>query len=291
MILQFRIGPAKIKCETEDLPKDWSNSFRSPLYRSFEVDDENAPDLSIQLHRTSSPSMAAAAPIAELPSSWRLFPFKNGYRLEILEQVRSQSKAVVLMNQVMSRADVYGIYSTSPAHPPHWFLASLMVPFVQWWLTNWLAGQKKGVILHAAALLMEDQTFVFLGPSGAGKTTLARWCRDEGGAHVLSDERIILWHNGRSWQVTGTPWHGELRVASERTAPVTHLATLVKGDTNQWTPVSPTQFLPLLISEAFLPIWNKEKMEGEKTEQKQKLIRDGGITKKKTGMITQAEYS
>lgn len=255
MQFQFKIGPAKIAIEAKYFPKDWSRDYRRPYYRPFEVNDPDTSDLAVRIRHDPPPSREGVALIAELHSNWQLFRGEGRYRLDIFQQTKIQTRAVVLLNQRMNRADFH------VPHPLDWRLPGLMEPFVQWWFTNWLARQKKGFILHGAAFSLENQTFIFFGPSGAGKTTIARWCRDEGGAHVLSDERIVVWREGERWQVSGTPWTGELHAASSGTAEVTCLAALVKGDVNQWSPASSGKFFSLLTSEAFLPIWDRERME------------------------------
>ena len=75
------------------------------------------------------------------------------------------------------------------------------------------------VNLHASAAVIDGEAYLFMGHSGAGKTTISGIAEQEG-ATILSDDRTILGvRDGRpiAW---GTPWHGTGRKSSSRTAPV-----------------------------------------------------------------------
>ncbi|MEO1302477.1 MAG: hypothetical protein AAFV36_04775 [Myxococcota bacterium] len=77
---------------------------------------------------------------------------------------------------------------------------------------------RDGVVLHASAVVIDGRAYVFVGPSGAGKTTLARLLRDD--HTVLSDERIIVREFSDGYRVYGTPWPSDLRAAENSSAPL-----------------------------------------------------------------------
>ena len=75
------------------------------------------------------------------------------------------------------------------------------------------------VNVHASAAVIGGEAYLFMGHSGAGKTTISGIAEQEG-AIILSDDRTIVGvRDGRpiAW---GTPWHGTGRKSSSRTAPV-----------------------------------------------------------------------
>jgi len=78
-----------------------------------------------------------------------------------------------------------------------------------------MLGQGRGVEIHGCGLVdRSGRGFLFVGQSGAGKTTMARLWQREEGVTILSDERVVLRNlDNRIWMY-GTPWHGDEPIAS-----------------------------------------------------------------------------
>ncbi len=74
--------------------------------------------------------------------------------------------------------------------------------------TNLLARQN-GVELHGCGVVDGDEGLLFLGFSGAGKSTMARLWRRYSAATILSDDRIVLRIGDGRMLMHGTPWHGD----------------------------------------------------------------------------------
>ncbi len=93
-------------------------------------------------------------------------------------------------------------------------LYPLEYPLDELLVTNFLA-QGRGVEVHACGLTTpEGEGYLFVGPSGAGKTTMARLWLSREEVTVLSDDRIILRKDGEKVWMFGTPWHGEARLSA-----------------------------------------------------------------------------
>ena len=261
MVLKHKIGPAVITIVADGSPHDEPHPWCGP----FAYDGTQAPSVTIRI-RTDPPSPRGNASwISELSTQWSLYTQEQRLRLEILEQIKFLTKQVAEINQSFDQVDLHLIPLAHELHgvpESGWYLGSAMEPLVQWWLTGWLAVRAQGMILHGAAVSLDGHGLAFIGPSGAGKTTIARWCRDEGNARVLNDERIVLWQDKQGWWVSGTPWYGELRQVSSLVVPLAQLYFLRKADVNRFLPLPPAKVLTHLISEAFLPIWTPEGMEG-----------------------------
>jgi hypothetical protein len=97
----------------------------------------------------------------------------------------------------------------------------------------------EGVEVHAVGISDEKgRGHLFLGHSGAGKSTTARLWRNRPGVKILSDDRIILReYEGRIWMY-GTHWHGDAGIASPDCAPLTAIYLLEHGESNQRLPLS-----------------------------------------------------
>ena len=84
------------------------------------------------------------------------------------------------------------------------------------------------VDLHASAAAYEGSAYLFMGHSGAGKTTISEIAIAEG-ATVLSDDRTIIGVRNGVPIAWGTPWHGSGRRCSSRTAPIAGIFLLVQA--------------------------------------------------------------
>ena len=91
-----------------------------------------------------------------------------------------------------------------------------------------LLGQRGGVILHASSVMLDGRALVFLGHSGAGKSTMAE-IASGCGAEVLSDDRTIVTIEHGVATAWGSPWHGSCSKSSPTCAPIAALLLLVQA--------------------------------------------------------------
>ena len=75
------------------------------------------------------------------------------------------------------------------------------------WANNYLLKEFIFLIHASAVEIQKNHSAIFIGTSGAGKTTVAKYCYEDGYL-VLSDETILLWQENGDYYVQGTPWHG-----------------------------------------------------------------------------------
>ena len=255
-----QIGPALITVEAAVPSRPWP-----PLsYAKFEASSSESSDLTIRVRNDSPPSLKNAVHQCEVKNHWKLFKAENGFYLEVYEQIGFEAKQVIFINAEWNQADFFSFQEKKPNgfSSKEWSIGEIFAPFVQWWLTGWLASQKKGLIVHGSAVSLGDLAFAFVGPSGAGKTTIARLCRDEGGKTVLNDERIILWQGQEGWRVSGTPWSGMLYEVASLTQPLAGVCILNKATVNQFTSWASEKMLTHLLPEVFFPIWDFGRTKG-----------------------------
>jgi len=120
----------------------------------------------------------------------------------------------------------------------------------------------RGVEVHSCGLIDSlGRGHLFVGQSGAGKTTMARLWEDESGITVLSDDRIILRKvDGGLWMY-GTPWHGDAILASPARAPLTRVYFLKRGRENELVPLRIAESTANLIACSFLPFYNRKALD------------------------------
>ncbi|HKF01882.1 MAG TPA: hypothetical protein VKB49_06190 [Candidatus Sulfotelmatobacter sp.] len=160
--------------------------------------------------------------------------------------------------------------------------------------------QEKAIELHGTGIVRPNgEANLFVGHSGAGKSTTTRlWTATEE-VEVLSDDRIIVRRDkgaganrgmdgaanrlgilqlretsaslsSRFFQddkpkskirMYGTPWHGEAMFASPNSAPLTRIFVLEHGHGNVITPLSPSQAVAELFARSFVPFHRHEYVE------------------------------
>jgi len=160
--------------------------------------------------------------------------------------------------------------------------------------------QEKAIELHGCGIVSADGVGnLFVGHSGAGKSTTTRlWMASEA-VEILSDDRIIVrLDEGRSMVETpvratgdadregilrlrdcsasrnscsaqddrvmrmyGTPWHGEAMFASPASAPLTRILVLEHGHGNVLTQLSSSQAVAELFARSFVPMHRHEYVE------------------------------
>ena len=105
------------------------------------------------------------------------------------------------------------------------------------WAT--ILPRKGGLLVHACGLRHAEVAVVFPGPSGRGKTTLARKAPDTD--DVLSDELCVVRRMDDGWRVHGTPFWGDFARGgtSMRSWPLRTIAFLTQAprDVVTMTPI------------------------------------------------------
>ena len=115
-------------------------------------------------------------------------------------------------------------------------------------------SQGKGVEVHACALLdRAHRAFVFVGQSGAGKSTFARLWAGRPGVTLLSDERVVLRTDRDRIAVFGTPWQGDAHIASPLGGELAAVFFLNQGPTHAVMPTGGSLAAARLFSCSFLP--------------------------------------
>lgn len=103
------------------------------------------------------------------------------------------------------------------------------------YLTARLLARRGAVIVHASAVSEEGRdgigAYVFVGHSGAGKSTMAS-IAERSGLRVLSDDRTVLSVHNDVVFAAGTPWHGSYSSGSPDAAPVRGIFLLEQAETN-----------------------------------------------------------
>lgn len=111
-----------------------------------------------------------------------------------------------------------------------------------------------GVEVHGCGVITRDGLGrLFVGHSGAGKSTTSRLWLNQPGVCVLSDDRIILRKTGEHITMHGTPWHGDAGLAAQASGGLDRVFLLEHGSTNEIIPLEPSRAAAELFTRTFVP--------------------------------------
>lgn len=120
----------------------------------------------------------------------------------------------------------------------------------------------EGVEAHALGLADSDgKGYLFLGHSGAGKSTTARLWQSQPGVRMLSDDRIIIRKIDGRYVMFGTPWHGDAGVASPESAPLDAIFFLQQFSGEQILPMAQPLAAAELFARSFVPHYREQGLE------------------------------
>ena len=143
-----------------------------------------------------------------------------------------------------------------PYFEPGRSLYPLEYPLDELWMVN-LLGQGRGVEVHACGVVDEQgRGHLFVGQSGAGKSTMARLWQPHQGIQILSDDRIVLRRAEQRLWMYGTPWHGEAGFSKAARAPLARVYFLQHAQENELLPCRPIEAVGRLFACSFPPFYD-----------------------------------
>jgi hypothetical protein len=239
-IMPQRISIGKI---TLSLTSDVKENLNiDPTYLPFTCSDK--PDINLRLHHGIFESPDGTK-VFECPPIWRLIRKGNMSILEIFPDIPSLRRALVFESPLK----VADLYLMGKVAEPFYG------PTIELLMVNYLA-QGYGIILHSCSVARGDQGTLFVGESGAGKSTMSRIWAQERGVEVLSDDRTIVRKKGDRFRMYGTPWHGEGKFGAPGSAQVEKIFFLSHGEKNSIKEMRSIDAVSRLLACSFPPHWN-----------------------------------
>ena len=232
-----------------ELPSE-AAAFRSPSAAAAPW----APDISLQVDWLTDDPRAAVPAAAELQFDsgklWQLLRTRHELWFRFTSPRYGEAPyKLARLSRDLSTGTIYVDRRCATAG----LVRALEYPLDELLWMHWLPA-RRGVIVHACGLV-DDQGrgYLFVGQSGAGKSTTARLWQNARPVTVLSDDRIIVQErDGRFW-MSGTPWHGEAGLASPRSAPITRLLLLEQATSCGLDQVGGAVATGRLLAASFFP--------------------------------------
>ena len=215
----------------------------------FTVDDPK-PDIEIQAAWDHLSKDAGGEMVFDAGGSWNLARSNGHYLLDFFTPLHGDvpyKRLTVSHDWSRGRVALHREFyqAERPVRPLDYPLDELL-------LVHYLS-QRSGVIMHGCGVVDEaGRGYLFVGHSGAGKTTTALLWKDLPGVTILSDDRIVLRRSEGRVLMHGTPWHGESRLSSPGSAEIRGIFLLGHGPANEFSPVGPAEAVADLVARSFL---------------------------------------
>lgn len=119
-----------------------------------------------------------------------------------------------------------------------------------------LIVKRYGIILHASAILVDGNAYLFSAKSGTGKSTHTQlWMRYlDGNARILNDDKPVLRYlNGRMYAY-GTPWSGTSPLNVNERGNLKGIAYLSRAKENRIEEVHGAEAVRLILDNMLRPI-------------------------------------
>jgi len=96
-------------------------------------------------------------------------------------------------------------------------------------------GDMNGLYMHSSGIIFKGKGLLFVGHSGAGKSTMLKMLKDK--VKILCDDRIIVRKKSEAFRIYGTWSHGEIEEVSSDSAPLKAIFFLNKAEENRISPI------------------------------------------------------
>ena len=114
---------------------------------------------------------------------------------------------------------------------------------------------KDAMVMHGAAISVNDRGIIFIAPSGIGKTThtlLWKKVFEDKLEIINGDKPIVKFIDGSPF-VFGTPWAGKETLQKNGSARLTDVCLIFRGTDNSAQKVAPNAILKHLMRQVYLP--------------------------------------
>lgn len=228
--------------------KDWP----TPFYTPFRTQKPADISLTLRYSKTLPQPSAQAKMLFDGQTHWQFFDEGDHYLMKLFESKDLSHNRTALISKDLSKAEIVLSRRT-------WKLDRVLRPFLEILFVNYLAS-RGGFLLHGAAVRDGRHAYLFVGESGAGKTTMSQfWAYKEGDISVLGDERTLVRREKDGWFVYGSPWPGLGFIVANERVPISHIFLIRHGREKHEVIPQPKPFLfQKLFTQVFSSFWDYE---------------------------------
>jgi hypothetical protein len=228
--------------------------FRGALQRFASA--ESKADLSLEVRALERYIPTSEEVLFDSGAVWKLYRQDGGLRLECRSEAFGEDPyKIATFDESFTRGviEFRAELSSPEMHPLDYPLDEVLM--------TTLLSRGHGAELHGCGIIDEEgRGHLFVGQSGAGKTTIAGLWGDR--AHdIVSDDRVIVREQNGRMMMFGTPWHGEASLSSSASAPLAGIYLLAQSPENSLDLLGPGESVARLFSCAFPPFYDAQGMQ------------------------------
>jgi hypothetical protein len=254
---QFCVGAVSVQLVTD---RSDDAELGSPL-EPFRV-ETGIPDIHIRIERVARLQTSRSPKLFDSGSIWRLYENEAGFQFDFnVPVVGDRPYKRLIVDKKFRRATIQTNEDCFAVFPPA--KDPLGYPLDELLIMHRLT-QERAIELHGVGIVGPDgASNLFVGHSGAGKSTTARLWTSLHDVRILSDDRIILREDklpvsepvvsATQIFMYGTPWHGEAHYALPQRAPLQRIFVLEHGHGNALARLTRSQMVAELFARSFVP--------------------------------------
>lgn len=254
----YSIGNIYIYVESQIPFEKWNldkklNRFEIILPTALEYKNRNALFIKHCFILPSLKDIINGKKIYDRPP-WIIYDNGHSYIYIFRKRQETQPSKVVVINRMFDTITVF--HDTGRILKEQKASSLTLLPTDQLILAPFLS-LRRGCIMHAAGAVISKAGFLFIGSSGAGKSTISELIRDRG--KVLCDERIIVRQEGKAFAIYGTWSHGTFKEVNPDSARLHTIFFIKKAGKNRVIKIhKKTEKLKKLISHIIQPYVTKQ---------------------------------
>ena len=137
--------------------------------------------------------------------------------------------------------------------------------FLMAFLVEYMIVKRIGFFAHCASVEHEGELCLFMGQSGAGKSTIAQFWQDSTGARVLNDDRALITVKDGVPRFYAVPWTGTLGDKCDRTSGdgtrIGRIYCIYHHDSNAVRRLGATESAAKTFANSFPVFWHKSSLD------------------------------
>ena len=109
------------------------------------------------------------------------------------------------------------------------------------------------ILIHGSALAIDRNAYLFIAPSGTGKSTHAALWRKAFGERVVmvNDDKPLVRMDGDEILIYGTPWDGKHRLSNNIGVPLKGIARVYRSEDNRVERLSKEEAMTRLLEQTY----------------------------------------
>jgi hypothetical protein len=240
------IAGITIRVASHDARASWR--WEEPISRFLAGSTHPEVELDV---RIGIPPSSPGTLLFDSGAVWSLHRQENDFRIECRSEAFGAAPyKVATFDATFTRGTIHLREDVAHLNPLDYPLDEVLI-------AN-LLGRGRGVELHSCGVIdRAGKGRLFVGVSGAGKTTTARlWSEEASG--IVSDDRVVVREvDGVMWMF-GTPWHGEAELSMPGGVPLEGVYLLTQANANELRTLPMTESVARLFGCTF-PLFYDER--------------------------------